>query len=249
MKSKWFWINALEIVCKLPILSVKLIYRGFFATFQFASFPYILFLWKLSDSIMWIYSFKRKKHYHLHLQPRQYMSISPHLHFYANYPSFGRFCWRQKCCLWFLRCLPFCAPYLFRLSRFFKLHSQTFHSSVLMQEEKCCSWIKSCNTLQYHITWFFLVSFVLLLSPKQSRCFTNLHLQLIGNIWLTEKVSFTINTKGQGLKTSAAHLQLNSPLVHPPPPVPWSHVKRPKSRVISDCLRHKTSNTVLFWLV
>ena len=46
---KWFWI-ALEIVCKLPILSIKLIYPGFFATFQFASFPYILFLWKLSDS-------------------------------------------------------------------------------------------------------------------------------------------------------------------------------------------------------
>ena len=105
--------------------------------------------------ILWIYSFERKKHYHLHLQPRQYMSISPHLHLYANYPSFGRFCWRQKCCLWFLRCLPFFSPYLFRLSRFFKLHSQTFHSSVLMQEEKCCSWIKSRNTLQYHITWSF----------------------------------------------------------------------------------------------
>ena len=39
---------------------------------------------------------------------------------YANYPSFSRFRWRQKCHLWFLRCLPIRAPGLFWLTRFFK---------------------------------------------------------------------------------------------------------------------------------
>ena len=42
---------------------------------------------------------------------------------HANSPSSSRFRWRQKCCLWFLRCLHFWAPCLelFWLSRLFKL--------------------------------------------------------------------------------------------------------------------------------
>ena len=40
----------------------------------------------------------------------------------------------------------------------------------------------------------FLVPFVLLLSPNQSGCFTNFHLQIKGGICLTEKFAFTINT-------------------------------------------------------
>ena len=44
----------------------------FCTTFRFASFHFILFLWK-HDSFMWIYAFKRKKFKEtLHLQPRQY---------------------------------------------------------------------------------------------------------------------------------------------------------------------------------
>ena len=41
-----------------------------------------------------------------------FISILVHLHF-ANYPASGRFNWRQKCCLQFLRCLPLWAPFLF----------------------------------------------------------------------------------------------------------------------------------------
>ena len=44
----------------------------FVILFDFASFHFILFLWK-HDSFMWIYAFKRKKFKEtLHLQPRQY---------------------------------------------------------------------------------------------------------------------------------------------------------------------------------
>ena len=90
------------------LLSMKLKYPGFFTTFQFASFHFILFLWKL-NSFIWIYTFKRKKIFEetLCIKPWRYVSSSLHLHLRANYPSFGRFPWRQKCRLWFLRCLPF----------------------------------------------------------------------------------------------------------------------------------------------
>ena len=43
---------------------------------------------------------------------------------YANYTSFHRFCWRQKCLLWFLGCLPFGPPFLFWLSEFFSFASE-----------------------------------------------------------------------------------------------------------------------------
>ena len=49
-----------------------------------------------------------------------------------------------------------------------KAKLQTFHSNVLMREsyEKCCNWLKSRNTLWPH-NLIFLISFFLLLSPKQ----------------------------------------------------------------------------------
>ena len=42
---------------------------------------------------------KEKNEEMLHLQPQRYVSISLHLHLYANYPSFRGFRWRQICCL------------------------------------------------------------------------------------------------------------------------------------------------------
>ena len=52
-------------------------YPGFFTPFRFASFHFILFLWKL-NSFMWIYEET------LCLQPRRYVSISLHLHLYST---------------------------------------------------------------------------------------------------------------------------------------------------------------------
>ena len=82
------------------------------------------------------------------LQPWRYVSILLHLHLYANSPSFSGFRWRRH--LWFPRCLPFWAPYLFWLSRFskfrFRLFIPTFSWGKVMRI-KCCNWIKSHNTL------------------------------------------------------------------------------------------------------
>ena len=48
---------------------------------------------------------------------------------YANSPSSGGFQRRQNCCLRFLRCLPFLAPFLFWRSRFYKLSFKLFIST------------------------------------------------------------------------------------------------------------------------
>ena len=53
-----------------------------------------------------------------------------------------------------------------------------------------------------------LISFVLLLSPKQSRCFTNFHLQIIEDIWLTEKFAFTIDMFQYAQFRAASQFQL-----------------------------------------
>ena len=73
--SKLFCQNANHPPFRL--LSIKLKYPGFFTPFRFASFHFILFLWKL-NSFMWIYEET------LCLQPRRYVSISLHLHLYST---------------------------------------------------------------------------------------------------------------------------------------------------------------------
>ena len=45
---------------------------------------------------------------------------------HENYCSSARFRWRQKCRFWIPRCLPFCALFLFWLSRFYKLSFRLF---------------------------------------------------------------------------------------------------------------------------
>ena len=102
------------------------------------------------------------------------------------------FRWRQKCRLWFLRCLPFWTPCLF-------LDFLSFTSDFLFQlfnagkiwEMLQLNKVRHRALRQHNL--IFLVSFVLLLSPKQSKCLTSFHLQLIGGIWLAQKFAFNID--------------------------------------------------------
>ena len=107
--------------------SIKLKYPDFFYHFSICFVSFYIILCKLS-SFMRIYAFKRKKNLEetLCLQPRQFASVSLHLHFYANYCSSAGFRWRQKCRFWIPRCLPFWAPFLFWLSIFYKLSFRLF---------------------------------------------------------------------------------------------------------------------------
>ena len=70
----------------------------------------------------------------------------------------------------------------------------------------------------------FLVSFVLLLSPKQSKCFTNFQLQMIETIWWTEKFAFRACLHGGGGPPLGEITFDGSP--HQPG-VPHLHVNRP----------------------
>ena len=58
----------------------------------YALFHFIQFLWK-HNSFMWIFAFSEGKNLKetLRFQPRRYVSISLHLHLYANYPSLVNF--------------------------------------------------------------------------------------------------------------------------------------------------------------
>ena len=157
---------------------------AFFTTFRFCSFHLILFLWTL-NSFMWIYSYKRKKKIEetLCLQPRWYICISFHLHLYANSPSFFcRFHWRQKCHLWFLRCLPFWAPCLFWLSR---LWEKVMRNTITEQ-----SHATRFKTADLDISGILCSTVV----SKTIKCFTKFHLQIIEDIWSTEKFAFTRDT-------------------------------------------------------
>ena len=98
------------------LLSIKLKYPDFFYHFSICFVSFYIILCKLSSFIR-IYAFERKKNSEetLCLQPRQFVSISLHLHLYANYCSSSWFRWRQKCRIWIPRRLPFWAPFLFWL--------------------------------------------------------------------------------------------------------------------------------------
>ena len=110
------------------LLSVKLKYPDFFYRFSICFVSFYIILCKLS-SFMLIYAFKKKKNFEetLCLQPRQFVSISLHLHLRANYCSSAWFRWRQKCRFWIIpRYLFFRTPFLFWLSRFYKLSFRLF---------------------------------------------------------------------------------------------------------------------------
>ena len=106
--------------------------------------------------------------------------------------------WRHKCRLWFLRCLPFWTPCLFRdfLSFTSDFLFQLFNAGKIwemLQLNKVTH-----RALRQH-KLILLVSFVLLLSPKQSKCLTSFHLQLIGGIWLAQKFAFNIDEGDIGI--------------------------------------------------
>ena len=142
--------NLFSSVCKLPILSIKLKYPGFFTSFQFSSLHYVLFLWKY-NSVMGIYAFKRKKNLKKHCvynHGNSCLFCFTYTYKYANYISFRRLRWRQKCLLWFVRCLPLDPLFYFDYQSFLA-SLQNFHSNVLQKEryKKLCNKIKSGNML------------------------------------------------------------------------------------------------------
>ena len=142
--------NLFSSVCKLPILSIKLKYPGFFTSFQFSSLHYVLFLWKY-NSVMGIYAFKRKKNLKKHCvynHGNSCLFCFTYTHKYANYTSFRRLRWRQKCLLWFVRCLSLDPLFYFDYQSFLA-SLQNFHSNVLQKEryKKLCNKIKSGNML------------------------------------------------------------------------------------------------------
>ena len=98
----------------------------FFTTFRFASFH--LYYFVQTEFFHENLRFQTEKNVEETscLQPRRFVSITLHLHLYANNCSSAWFRWRQKCRFWIPRCLPFWAPFLFWLSRFYKLSFKLF---------------------------------------------------------------------------------------------------------------------------
>ena len=142
--------NLFSSVCKLTILSIKLKYPGFFTSFQFSSLHYVLFLWKY-NSVMGSYAFKSKKNLKKHCvynHGNSCLFCFTYTYKYANYTSFRRLRWRQKCLLWFVRCLSLDPLFYFDYQSFLA-SLQNFHSNVLQKEryKKLCNKIKSGNML------------------------------------------------------------------------------------------------------
>ena len=109
------------------LLSIELKYPDFFfTTFRFVRF--ILYYFVQAEFFHANFRFQKEKNFEetLCLQPRQFASISLHLHLYANYCSSAGFRWRKKGQFWIPRWLPFWAPFLFWLSRFYKLSFRLF---------------------------------------------------------------------------------------------------------------------------
>ena len=150
-----FW-TALEVfffsVCKSPTQSLTF-HRTEISWFflpLFDLFCFILYYFVLAEFFHVNLRFRKEKNFEetLCLQPRQFASISLHLHLYANYCSSAGFRWVRKCQFWIPRCLPLWAPFLFWLSRFYKLSFRLFIHIIMRESyEKCCNWWKSRNTL------------------------------------------------------------------------------------------------------
>ena len=113
------------------VLSIELKYPDFFYHFSICFILFYIILWKLI-SFMQIYAFKRKKtsrkrcvynHGNSYLFRFTYTKMQITVHPGC---SSTRFRWRQNRRLWIPRCLPFWAPFLFWLSRFYKLSFRLF---------------------------------------------------------------------------------------------------------------------------
>ena len=109
------------------LLSIELKYPDFFLPlFDFLRF--ILYYFAQAEFFHANLRFQKEKNCEERscLQPWQFVSTSLHLHLYANYCWSAGFRWRQKCWFWIPRCLPFWAPFLFWLSRIYKLSFRLF---------------------------------------------------------------------------------------------------------------------------
>ena len=123
---------------------------AFLHLFNFLRFIMYYFLWKY-NSVMGIYAFKRKKNLKKHCvynHGNSCLFCFTYTYKYANYTSFRRLRWRQKCLLWFVRCLPL-DPLVYFDYQSFLASLQNFHSNVLQKEryKKLCNKIKSGNML------------------------------------------------------------------------------------------------------
>ena len=138
----------------------------------FRFFYFLHFISYNNNSFMWLDDFRKQKNFEeTYLQPRRFMSLHLHLPFdFSDARLLGHSSYFEK---------------LFLVI----FHAQPFNAGGLW--ECYTNWIKSHNTQRLRPNnLIFLVSFVLLSSPKQSRHFTNFHQQIIGVIWLTEKFAF-----------------------------------------------------------
>ena len=109
------------------LLSIKLKYPDFLPLFDLLRV--ILYYFVQAEFFHANLHFQKEKNFEetLCLQPPQFVSISLHLHLRANYCSSAWFRWRQKCRFWIIpRYLFFRTPFLFWLSRFYKLSFRLF---------------------------------------------------------------------------------------------------------------------------
>ena len=158
---------------------------------RYALFHFIQFLWK-HNSFMWIFAFRRKK-----LERNFAFSTTAICIYFASLTL----SYMQITLHWWISLETKMSPLISQMLafldtlfilRFFKLHFlfQLFNAGKIwemLQLNKVTH-----RALRQH-NLIFLVSFVLLLSPKQSKCLTSFHLQLIGGIWLAQKFAFNID--------------------------------------------------------
>ena len=117
-------------VCKSPTQSLTFHWTEICWLFLplFDLLRFILYSFVQAEFFHATLRFQKEKNFEetLCLQPRQFVSILLHLHLYASYCSSAGFRWRQKCWFWIPRCLLFWAPFLFWLSRFYRLSFRLF---------------------------------------------------------------------------------------------------------------------------
>ena len=131
---------------------------------------------------------KKKIEETLCLQPRRCVSISLHLHL-CKLPF-----------IWWI--LPFISQMIAFLGSLVILTIKILYAllQVLFQRlnaGKLWEMLKLIKATQHALrthNLILLISFLLSLSPKQWRCFTNFNLQILGDIWLTEKFAFANDT-------------------------------------------------------
>ena len=138
MKSSSFELcsKLFSSVCKLPVVSIKLNYPGFFTTFQFALFHFILFLWSVILSCE--FTLSKGKNFEETLRflrcvfcvaLRRYITILLHLHSYEiKLPFFWQILLEIKILPLIFQMLAFLGTLFILTIRIFEALPQTNHS-------------------------------------------------------------------------------------------------------------------------